>query len=170
MLFNTQGVDKIEDDIFSISDGVYEMVEPVRELTKAFEDLNKSPLNDLVKTLENFSLDLVEVDARNLRKVLENKIASAISKSTIEFIGDEGTERYPFKIKMGEDFWEKNQKNVAEAMARSFSNFEVDTSKVPPLDNTEILKEFQTKFNEQIVELIKDEEIFSLYRKILKKI
>ena len=164
MMFKSDGVLDLVDDIQDISDQVYDLTEPVKQLTQAFEGLNASPVKDLVKTLENFSLDSVAVDASNLRKVLENKIASAITKSTIEFIGDEGIERYPFKVKMGKEFWEKNEKNIAEAMAKSFSNFEVDVSDIPPLDNRAVLEEFQTKFNEQIVELIKDDDIFSLYK------
>ncbi len=164
MLFSTDGAEKLQGQINSISDGVRGMTGSIQALTEAFDKLGKSPLSDLVRTLENFSIDSVNVDAGNLKKVLENKIASAIAKSKIEFIGDEGTERYPFKIKMGEEFWEKNQRNITEAMAKSFSNFVVDASKIPPLDNRMILEEFQKKFNEQIVELIKDKEVFSLYR------
>lgn len=164
MMFKSEGAVNLTNDINAISDSVVKMTEPVKQLTKAFEELNASPVNDLVKTLENFSLDSVAVDASSLRRVLENKIASAITKSKIEFIGDEGTERYPFKISMGANFWEKNQRNIIEAMAKAFSNFEVDVKDIPPLDNRMILEEFQKKFNEQIVELIKDEEVFSLFR------
>ena len=164
MLFNTDGAEKLQGQINSISDGVRNMTGPIQALTEAFGKLGKSPLSDLVRTLENFSIDSVTTDARDLKRVLENKIATAISKSKIEFIGDEGTERYPFKVKMGREFWEKNYKKVAEAMATSFTNFEIDPSEIPPLDNRAIIEEFQKKFNEQIVELIKDEDIFSLYR------
>lgn len=164
MLFNTDGAEKLQGQIDSISDGVRGMTDSIQALTEAFDKLGKSPLSDLVRTLENFSIDSVTTDARDLKRVLENKIATAISKSKIEFIGDEGTERYPFKVKMGREFWEKNYKNVAEAMATSFTNFEIDPSEIPPLDNRAIIEEFQKRFNEQIVELIKDEDIFSLYR------
>jgi len=164
MLFNTQGADQVVEDVKEISQKVANLVEPVKGLTNAFAELNASPLRGLVKILKNFSVDSVAVDASNLRKVIENKIATAITKSKIEFIGDEGSERYPFKVKMGKEFWEKNHKNVAEAMAKSFANFEVDTSKIPPLDNRQILEEFQKRFNEQIVELIKDQDIFSLFK------
>ncbi|GEM_PF-6477801 len=165
MLFKSEGALDLVGDIEDISDRVYNLTEPVRQLTDAFKELNASPVKDLVRTLENFSLDSVAVDASDLRKVLENKIARAITKSKIEFIGDEGSERYPFKVKLGADFWKKNQKNITEALAESFTNLEVDVSDIPPLDSREILAEFQKKFNEQIVELIKDEEVFSLYTK-----
>lgn len=164
MLFNTDGAKELQGQINSISDRVYDMTDSIQALTEAFGKLGKSPLSDLVRTLENFSIDSVTTDARDLKRVLENKIATAISKSKIEFIGDEGTERYPFKIKMGREFWEKNYKNVTEAMATSFTNLEIDPSEIPPLDNRAIIEEFQKRFNEQIVELIKDEDIFSLYR------
>jgi len=164
MLFNTEGVQNVAGDVDEISQKVYNLVDPVRGLTQAFKELNDSPIKNLVKTLENFSIDSVNVDASNLKKVLENKIATAITKSKIEFIGDEDTEKYPFKIPIGAAFWEKNQKNITEAMAKSFSNFVVDVDDIPPLDNRAILEEFQTKFNEQIVKLIKDEEVFSLYK------
>lgn len=169
MLFEAQGTDKVQGEVDAISNKVAAMVEPMQKLTKAFEELNASPLKNLVKTLDNFSIDSVTVDAGSLRTVLENKIATAITKSKIQFIGDKGNERYPFKIKMGADFWEKNEKNITEAMAKSFSNFVVDVDKIPPLDNSEILKEFQTKFNEQIVELIKDDEVFSLFKNNTEK-
>lgn len=169
MLFEAQGTQEVQGEVDAISNKVAAMVKPMQELTKAFEELNDSPLKNLVRTLDNFSIDSVTVDAGSLRTVLENKIATAITKSKIQFIGDKGNEKYPFKIKMGADFWEKNEKNVTEAMAKSFSNFVVDVDKIPPLDNSEILKEFQTKFNEQIVELIKDDEVFSLFKSNTEK-
>lgn len=169
MLFESQGTSDVKNEVDEISQKVYDLVEPVKALTKAFEELDDSPLNNLVKSLDNFSLDSTEVNADNLRTVLEDKIATAITKSKIKFIGDSSPERYPFEVRMGDKFWEKNQKNITEAMAKAFSNFVVDVDDIPPLDNREILKEFQTKFNEQIVELIKDEDVFSLYKKNTEK-
>lgn len=161
-IFNTEGAIELKNQVDAVSSSVKNMVEPVNQLTDAFNKLGNTPLKDLAKTLKDFTVDSVTVDAQNLRKVIEKKIATAIAKSRIEFV-DEGTRENPFKVQMPVEFWEKNYKNIAEALAKAFTNFEPDTTNIPPLDTSEIVEEFQKKFNEQIIEMIKNENIFSLY-------
>jgi len=163
MLFETDGVEKVAGDIDKISEKVDKLTEPVKALTMAFEELNDSPLKDLVKKLDNFSVDSVKVGAANLRAVLEKKIAQAIVKSKIEFIGEDNPERYPFKVPLGDKFWDKNRQPLLNAIAKALNELTIEPGDIPPLDTKEIMEEFQKKFNEQIVDLIKEEQVFSLY-------
>ena len=126
MLFETDGVQKVAGDIDEISQKVAKLTKPVKALTEAFEELNDSPLKGLVQKLDNFSVDSVKVGSANLRAVLEKKIAQAIVKSKIEFIGEDSPERYPFKVPLGDKFWDKNRQPFLNAIAKTLNELTID--------------------------------------------
>lgn len=165
MQLKNQGFDETVSKINDVAEGVASLSDSVGSINEAFKSLGSrnSPLSNLITSLNNFRIDSVTLDAGNLRKVLENKIASAITKSKIEFIGDTG-ERYPFIVSLKKDFWERNQRQISQALADSFSNLVVRTEKIPPLDTTQLLKTFQESFVNQITALVEDDKLLSLYR------
>ena len=153
--------------IGAITDAIEDLNAPFTNIQEALKQINNNPFEGVIRGLERLNIGGVTLTTgKDIKDALEDKIKSAIVKSRIEFIGkDEATRK--ITIKLDDEFWDKNMGSVRDAMAEALSNVSVDLAKVNPLDLTDVIKEFNTKFNAQLVDLVKDRGLFDLYK--LKK-
>ena len=150
--------------IGAITDAIEDLNAPFTNIQEALKQINNNPFEGVIRGLERLNIGGVTLTTgKDIKDALEDKIKSAIVKSRIEFIGkDEATRK--ITIKLDDEFWDKNMGSVRDAMAEALSNVSVDLAKVNPLDLTDVIKEFNTKFNAQLVDLVKDRGLFDLYK------
>lgn len=159
MEFNDGGT---KNQIDAIATAVKNLDEPFTNVKSVIDELNKNPLKGIIESLRGLTIDSTNINAKELRTAIEDKIKTAIVKSKISFIGDDGGPR-KIEVEMGPDFWEKNKRAIEKSIAESLTNIVVKEGKIPQLDITDILRDFNEKFNSQVSELVKNEGLFDLY-------
>lgn len=149
-------------DIDTVAESIDKLSNPVLALKQAMHELNDKPIQNIIDVLQKTRIDDANITSSQLRIALEEKIKESIMKSKIDFVGEDG-DRKRIKVKMGAEFWEKNKESIQASIGQSLSNIVIEKGDIPPLDVTEIMREFGASFNENIAELVKSQGTFDLY-------